>query len=263
MDLSISVHLDYGLSGPTDILLQIEAAPMDDQILLNAGIGLSPVDAFARVPGEEGIGDRIWLQAATGLICDYSSTVRIKRDTPDLAGLQAVPLHSLPGDVVRYLNASRFCPSDEFQSFAAAEFGHLAGGARIAAMRDWIEGAFAYTPGVSTARTTAMHSFVQRQGICRDFAHVLITLARASAIPARIASVYAPGIEPQDFHAVAEVYLDGSWHLVDATGMARPGTMARIGVGRDAADVAFLTSYGLAVLKSQSVSVQEVAPAQD
>ncbi len=92
-------------------------------------------------------------------------------------------------------------------------------------------------------------------GVCRDFAHVMITLARASGMPARMASVYAPLDPPQDFHAVAEVYLDGGWHLVDATGMARPDQMVRIGVGRDAADVAFLTVYGNAVMQSQSVRV--------
>jgi transglutaminase-like putative cysteine protease len=79
---------------------------------------------------------------------------------------------------------------------------------------------------------------------------VLITLARASGIPARYASVYAPGVEPQDFHAVAEVFLadpggqGGLWHLVDATGMAQPGNMVKIGVGRDAADVSFLSNFG-------------------
>jgi transglutaminase-like putative cysteine protease len=110
-------------------------------------------------------------------------------------------------------------------------------------------------PGVSTSETTALDTFVQRQGICRDYAHVMITFARAAGIPARIASVYALGVEPPDFHAVAEVFLGGEWHLVDATGMARGRDMAKIGIGRDAADVAFLTAFGTAVMNSQSVEV--------
>src|SRR5690606_35299724 len=214
----------------------------------------SPVEHFARVQGEEGIGDRIWLHAGNRLICDYSARVRIDRQTPDIATLRAVPLHTLPGGAVRYLLASRYCPSDEFQNFVTAEFGHLQGGARVAAMRDWINTSFAYVSGSSTSQTTALHTFVQRQGICRDFAHVMITLARASAIPARMASVYAADVQPQDFHAVAEVYLEGGWHLVDATGMAQADAMARIGVGRDAADVAFMTSYGQAFLVEQRVN---------
>jgi hypothetical protein len=65
------------------------------------------------------------------------------------------------------------------------------------------------------------HAFVERRGVCRDYAHVMIALARAAHIPARMASAYALGVEPQDFHAVAEIYLAGDWHPVDATGMAR------------------------------------------
>ncbi|MDV3455787.1 transglutaminase family protein [Sphingomonas sp. HF-S4] len=97
--------------------------------------------------------------------------------------------------------------------------------------------------------------FIRREGVCRDYAHVMITLARAAGVPARIASVYALGVEPQDFHAVAEIFLGGEWHLVDATGMAEEGAMAKIGVGRDAADVSFLTVFGTAVMNGQSVKV--------
>ena len=85
----------------------------------------------------------------------------------------------------------------------------------------------------------------------------MITLARASAIPARMVSVYALGVTPADFHAVAEVFLDGGWHLVDATGMSRVDATARIGVGRDAADIAFMTVYGRAQYNAQRVDVTE------
>ena len=104
-----------------------------------------------------------------------------------------------------------------------------------------------------------MHSFVQRRGVCRDFAHLLISFARAATIPARIVSAYAPDVSPPDFHAVAEIWLDGSWHLVDATGMARPNDIVRIGVGRDATDIAFLTTFGDMVFQEQRVEVKRVA----
>jgi transglutaminase-like putative cysteine protease len=259
MILTVTVHLDYRLVTPSDVLLQLEAAPMADQVLLNAGIGLSPVDNFTRISGEDGIGDRIWMTVRDRLICDYQATVEIDRAAPDLRLIEAVPLHALPGDIVHYLFPSRYCPSDEFQGFVTAEFGELSGGARIAAMRDWIERSFSYVPGSSTAQTTARETFVQRQGICRDFAHMLITLARASAIPARMVSVFAPGITPQDFHAVAEVWLDGGWHLVDPTGMARMDSVARIAAGRDAADIAFMNCFGRVEMLAQRVWV-EVMP---
>ena len=255
MKLSIRTHLDYQFAEPTDILLQIEAAAIPEQAIEAAWIDLSPCDHFARVAAQDLIGERIWLRAQGRFTVDYSSTVAINRRLDDCGALAKVPHHQLPGETVQYLMASRYCPSDEFQTFVEAEFGGLDGGARIAAIRDWIEHSFAYVPGVSNSQTTALDTFVQRQGICRDFAHVMITLVRASGIPARMASVYALGVEPQDFHAVAEVFLGGEWHLIDPTGMAKEAAMAKIGVGRDAADVAFLTAYGTAVMNAQSVEV--------
>jgi transglutaminase-like putative cysteine protease len=123
-------------------------------------------------------------------------------------------------------------------------------------MCDWIGGHLRYEPGSSTAATGALETYVERRGVCRDFAHLMISLSRASAIPARFVSAYGLGVTPQDFHAVAEVFLDNCWYLIDATGMARPEDMAKIGVGRDAADVSFLTSYGEANLVAQSVEVE-------
>jgi len=254
--LEIEVQLDYAMDAPTDLLLQIEAAPTDGQTIDRAGIGLSPVEHFARVPGEEMVGDRIWMRVENRLLCDYAATVTVDRASTDVASLPMTPTHQLPGDGVRYLMASRYCPSDEFQTFAMSEFTGLSGGALIASMRDWIADKVAYVPGSSGPHTTALDTFVQRQGICRDFAHVMITLSRAMAIPARIASVYAPDVEPQDFHAVAQVYLDGAWHLVDPTGMSRAGDTVIVGIGADAADVAFLTSYGPAHMQRQVVQVR-------
>ena len=255
MELDVNVHLKYQLSGPTDLLLQIEIADLADQKLQSSKMDTSDVDHIARVTAEEGLGERIWIRTDGEFRCDYTARVIVDRPVLDISALRAVPPHLLPGDTVRYLMPSRYCPSDEFQSFVAAEFGDRQGGARIATMRDWINKAFSYVPGSSNAQTTALDTFVQRQGVCRDYAHVMIALARASTIPARFASVYAPGVTPPDFHAVAEVYLDGTWHLVDATGMAPANTIARIGVGPDAAGVAILTAFGQATLMNQTVWV--------
>lgn len=255
MLFDLSAHLVYQLERPTDLLLQIEAAHLPDQTILHGELNTSPTSHFARMTAENGVGERIWIRADGVFQCDYMARVEVNRPASDISVLNAVPPHLLPSDTVRYLMPSRFCPSDEFQTFVAAEFGGYEGGARINALRDWINTAFAYAPGSSNAQTTALDTFVQRQGVCRDFAHVLITLARASTIPARIASVYAPDVTPQDFHAVAEVFLDGAWHLIDATGMAPTATIARINVGSDAAEVAFLSAFGRVEMIEQSVSV--------
>ena len=256
MILEIESYLDYRLGGPAEAILQIEAAATEEQRVLESELLLSPHQGFARVAAEDGLGERVMLSLNDRLEASYRARVAVERLVPELATLPATPVHLLPGPVVGYLMGSRFCPSDRFQNFVAAEFGASAGGARVAAISDWISSHVSYQPGESDSSTTALETFVQRRGVCRDFAHVLITMARASGIPARIASVYAPLAGPQDFHAVADVFLNGGWHLVDATGMARPDQMARIGVGRDAADVSFLTVYGSASLVRQNVAVR-------
>jgi transglutaminase-like putative cysteine protease len=136
----------------------------------------------------------------------------------------------------------------------------------VVAIREWVARHLSYLPGCSDSNTTALDSFVERRGICRDYAHLVVTLVRASAIPARYVSAYAPGVEPPDFHAVAEVFLadptvvgGGAWHLVDATGMAEPGDTVKIGVGRDAADVSFMTVFGEAVFEDKQVTVSKTA----
>ncbi len=255
MILDIAVRLDYALDTATTLLLQIEAAALPDQRIHAASIDVPGALSFARVPAEETIGERCWIQADARFQCTYTSRIEISRPETDLAALPQAPLHELPGDTVRYLMDSRFIPAEKFHHFVEAEFAHLTGGARIAALRDWVEGHLAYTAGASTAETTAVDTFVTRQGVCRDYAHVLIGLARASGVPARICSAYAPGVDPQDFHAVAEVWLGGAWHLVDPTGMARPEQIARVGVGRDAADIPFLMVFGTSLLTEQSVAV--------
>lgn len=257
MRLSIRTELDYDLPGTCDVLLQVEAAMIPEQQVLQAHIDLPPVKYFARVAGHDAIGERIWLRHRGNLKVTYTALVDVQRMTGAIESLAAVPPHLLPGETVHYLMPSRYCPSFEFQTLVEDEFAGLAGGARIAAIRDWISEHISYLPGSSGTETGAMETYVGRRGVCRDFAHLLITMARASAIPARFASVYGLGVSPQDFHAVAEVFLEGCWHMVDATGMSGAERMAKIGVGRDAADASFLTSYGPAILNRQDVTVCE------
>ncbi len=214
---------------------------------------------MSRIPAADGICDPIWLRAEDRLRAEYRALVEIDRPRIDFRTLAAVPLHRLPAAAVPYLNESRYCPSNKFHAFVDRRFGELEGGEKIGRMRDWIESRFTYVSGASTSETGALDSFVERRGVCRDYAHVMIALARSAHIPARMASVYALGVKPQDFHAVAEVYLDGDWYMVDATGMTRPTECARICVGRDAADIAFLTAYREIRLIEQSVMVEKSA----
>jgi transglutaminase-like putative cysteine protease len=257
MRLTIESKLEYKLEpGITTILLQIEAASLPDQAIEEVKTDTSELIGLSRVPAEDMIGERSWIRAEGQMSLTYRAVIDIDRPDPDLTKLPAAPLHELPGDVVKYLLPSRYCVPTRFAHILSNEFGGLAGGALIVAVRDWIEGNIAYVRGSSNENTMAADTYLARQGICRDYAHLVINFARAADIPARFVSVYAPSVEPPDFHAVAQVYLDGAWHLVDATGMASPSEMAIIGVGRDAVDVAFMNIYGASEMVEQTVSVE-------
>jgi len=261
MAIDISARFAFSVDRMSDVLLQFEAAAIPEQRIVAANCAMSQAEHIARIAAQDGIGERIWLHVEGAFEISYTARVEVSRRLADVAALARLEPHELPGETVQYLLDSRYCPADRFQPFVEAEFGGSAGGARVIAIRDWIAANFTYTPGSSTTQTTALDSFVERRGICRDYAHVLIALARASAIPARYVSCYAPGVDPPDFHAVAEVFLadpavagGGAWHLVDATGMAEAAETVKIGVGRDAADVSFMTVFGNADFGDKEIS---------
>lgn len=262
MTISIETQFTFSLDSPTDVLLQFEAADIPEQTVRNCKTTMPDAEHYARVPAQDDIGERIWIRAQGTFDVSYRAQVELQRQLVNVSRLKKLSPHEMPGEAVQYLFDSRYCPADRFQPFVEAEFPNSSGGARIAAIRDWIASNFSYEPGSSGPQTDASDTFIARRGICRDYAHVMVTLARASTIPARYVACYSPGVEPPDFHAVAEVFLNdpdteggGTWQLVDATGMADPADTVKIGVGRDAADVSFLTSFGQTEFQSSSVKV--------
>lgn len=265
MRLSIDVRLDYGIVGDADVLLQIEAAAMADQRIETQSLTIWSDSPIRAVPGEDGIGQRCWARGHGRLTAEYRAIVSVDRPVVALGAYGITPPRMLPGDVTAYLMPSRYCQSDRLEGFVAREFAGLEGGVLAAALTAWVGNALDYRSGASSGETTALDTFASRGGVCRDYSHLLVALARAGGIPARCVSAYAPGVDPPDFHAVAELWLDGAWRLVDATGMASCGDIARVCVGRDATDIAFMTVFGQAMLWEQTVRVtaldQEREPA--
>lgn len=164
----------------------------------------------------------------------------------------------LPADVLIHLLPSRYCPSDRFLRFVARAFAGTSGAERVRAILDWIAVNIDYQPGVSDVETTAARTFTDRAGVCRDFTHLAVSFCRASGLPARAVAAYAHDMALPDFHAVAEVWLDGGWRLIDPTGLAPIEGLARICAGRDAADIAFLTTTLNCELVRQSIAVEAV-----
>lgn len=175
----------------------------------------------------------------------YSGEVDLHVHRADPAGIGEIPVSEVPLDVIPFLLPSRFVPSDRLGDFAQRQFGHLSPGhERVTRICNWIYDNIDYRRGSSNAETTATESLIDRAGVCRDFAHLGISFCRALNIPARFVSAYALGLEPADFHAVFEAYLDGRWWLFDATRQAALDGLVRIGVGRDAAEIAFCAPFG-------------------
>ena len=143
-----------------------------------------------------------------------------------------------------YLRPSRYAESDKFFGFAATEFGSCPDSATLLQkVSSWVSTRLKYVPGSSDPIDGAVDTLLAGAGVCRDYAHLVVALLRAVNVPARVVSVYAPGLSPMDFHAVAEAYVDGQWRVVDCTLLAPRQSLVRIATGRDAADIAFLDNH--------------------
>lgn len=180
------------------------------------------------------------------------------------AGAPELPAHALPSSTLVYTLPSRLCPSDELGDEAWARFGGVTPGwSRVQAVCDWVHGEIAFGYGTSIGTTTAADVLRDRKGVCRDFAHLAVTLCRALNIPARYAFGYLPDIgvpppdAPMDFCAWMEVYLGDRWWTFDPRNN-RPRTgRVLIGRGRDAIDVAMVTTYGPSLLVSMTVQADQ------
>lgn len=162
-----------------------------------------------------------------------------------------VPVEALPDATLNFIMPSRFCLPDELGHEAWQRFGALdPGWSRVQAIVDYVHNHLEFLPGSSNPWTTAADVNRAGQGVCRDFAHLAISFCRALNIPARYVFGYIPNIgvepppEPMDFAAWFEVWLDGGWHTFDArNNQPRTGRVV-VGRGRDAVDVALITSFG-------------------
>ena len=258
MRLKIEAELDYFFASPTDVLLSVEVAQLPDQLLVEDLLSIGGAGPLRAIAGGDGIGRRTWMEAEGAFCARYQATVDVERPAETIEALAASPRRDLPPEVIPYLWPSRYCEADRFEAFVAREFEGLAGGALVGAMADWIHERLDYRPGSSDSSTTAADTFVSRQGVCRDYAHLLAAFARAGGVPVRLVSAYGLGVDPPDFHALTEVWLGDGWRLVDPSRLSSLDGVVRICVGRDATDIAFMTSFGPAEMQAQNVRISRV-----
>jgi transglutaminase-like putative cysteine protease len=236
----VSAHLVFQAHKQAEVILQIAVARVP---------GLQPEEQLTiRRDGEA-------VNATEVALADGGQAHQLRLDPGQVIVDYAAVTHGAAlrppvteADRITYLRPSRYAESDRLAAVARNEFAGISTAAELlASVSSWVGTRLSYVPGSSRPTDGAVETLLQRQGVCRDYAHLVIALLRSLDVPARLAAVYAPGLEPMDFHAVAEALVDGQWRVVDATLLAPRASLIRIATGRDAADTAFLSSYGGAV----------------
>jgi transglutaminase-like putative cysteine protease len=258
VDRSVSCRLEAAVEGTSDVTLSVAVAA-------DAGLAAESLEVtldgapVAVVELRDDHGTRLHHATGVGpgrLRVAYAASVTGTSVAPPVADV----------DLIRYVRPSRYCEADRLGAFARGEFAGLHDHALLDAVSSWVGSRVAYIAGSSRPTDGAVTTMLSREGVCRDFAHLVIALLRACDVPARLVAVYAPGLAPMDFHAVAEAFVGGEWLAVDATCLAPRTAMVRIATGRDAADTAFLSTTGDAVWMGdmEVVAVVEGAlPADD
>lgn len=254
---------------PTHAVLQVEPRPDVAATVVEAGwSNVPPGDGTTYVDVYGNLCRRLTLAAGQSTLT-YDALVEVD-DAPDAeaTGAEEIGAPDLPDEALVYTLPSRYCPSDALGDTGWALFGSVAPGwGRVQAICDWVHDEVTFGYGSSDPLTTAVDVYESRAGVCRDFAHLAVTFCRVFNIPARYAFGYLPDIgvpppdDPMDFCAWMEVYLGGRWWTFDPRNNQRRVGRVLIGRGRDALDVAMVTTYGAVELASMEVRAEPAGAA--
>jgi len=245
-----TVELTFDVMTPAEFIFGVHAAHTPQQHVVTESFIATPPFPVT-VDEDPAFGNRIArLHAEPGpLVCRYAATVDVTHYMAEPSQLVGTPLAELPAETLLFLRASRYCQADQVQAMAWQEFGHLAPGyGQVDAVCAWVRNRTRFQPGTSGASTSALETLKEGVGVCRDFAHLTISILRALNYPARIVTGVDygadPALGPPDFHAYVEAYMNGRWYLFDPTGISPLTGLIRIATGTDAADVSFATMFG-------------------
>jgi transglutaminase-like putative cysteine protease len=228
---TIEAGIGIGWGTPSEVVLRVGVAHVEDVVVRSESLTIADQPLEPTVAAD---GSSLALLRTTG----EQSWVAYRAEV-DL--VDRPPARRLTLEERLELTApSRYCPSDVTAGFASATFGTSPPGHAIDTVAEWVHAHTAYQFGVSVVTTTALETLAAAAGVCRDFAHLTICLLRGLGVPARYVATYAPGLVPQDFHALVEAHDGDGWRLVDPTGLSDPTFAVRICSGRDGADVPFM-----------------------
>lgn len=255
--LTLGANIDWIAEQAATAVLLIRVAEVAGQTVVEED--LQVVNAEVEDPGPRARGGArpLRLHASAGPVrLQYEASVEIDDAAPE-TDVTLPMLADLDLELLPWTLPSRYCPSDVLAPTAEYLFTDdmPRTGALLEQVRSWVETNIAYVPGSSDVHTAADETMLRREGVCRDLAHLTATLLRGLGVPARLVSAYALGLDPPDFHAVVEAHDGRAWRLLDATGLAPVGTLARIVTGRDAAEIAWGTTEGPLALDRLEVTV--------
>ncbi|MBA8815220.1 transglutaminase-like putative cysteine protease [Microbacterium halimionae] len=257
MKREVSSRIVLAITAPADLVFTIavsgHSAPVTESLVATLDGQMLAISELADL--HETRLHRV-LSGVGELVVEYSATL-------DGEGTAAAASDT---DLLTYVRPSRYAESDALGPTAAAEFAGISDHRELlTAVSSWVGTRLAYVSGSSLPTDGAERTLLARKGVCRDYSHLSVALLRALGVPARLVAVYAPGLSPMDFHAVAEAWVGGQWCVVDATTLAPRSSLVRIATGRDAADTAFLNVIsGRADLVSVTVSaVADSLPTDD
>ncbi len=242
---------------PTAVVLMLEPISGAAQLILKSSVSVDPPTPHVDIADCFGnSAQRLILPEGISVI-----TAEMSASVPDEIDVHPdapfTPVQDLPDSVLQFLLPSRFCQSDLLLDLATEVAGTAVPGyAQVAAIRDWIHQNIEYKYGTSGPTTSAVDTARDRQGVCRDFAHLGISMCRALRIPARMVSGYLYQLDPMDLHAWFEAFVGDRWYTVDATQDGPRGNRIIVGYGRDAVDIAQMSEYGDVKVKEMNVYVE-------
>ena len=259
MNFRVACDLQYNLYNPATFLFALKCIETGGQKIISEAMTTNPfvtINDFTLNSGMNRFSRLRTLNPGT-LQVQYQADVRTATQIVSIDKLYHDEPGNLRPEAIPFLFPSRYCPSDRFRQQGMDLFGHLTTSHGIAAgVSDWIFNHISYVSGSSGESSSAVETMEQRRGVCRDFAHLAITFCRSLNVPARYAACYAYQLNPPDFHACFEVFINGWWYVYDPTRLAPLNGLVRIATGRDAADAAVCTIFGNPELTSSIVSCE-------
>lgn len=260
MWLRASCDLTFDITVPTPFIFMLRPRSGANQWVAREEYNINPIVPV--VEFTDGYGNLCQrLVAPEGNFTVKTVADMMVADGVDRApGAPFVNVECLPDNVLCYLLPSRYCESDNFNEMAAEiASGQMLGYDQVAAIEAWLRSSFSYVPGSTSATLSAIEVNARQVAVCRDLAHLGITLCRSLSIPARMVVGYLHHLEPMDLHAWFEAYVGGRWYTFDATQAELKGGYVALGYGRHAADVAVFNQFGPASFATaQTVRVEQL-----